>query len=93
MTRTRNSGARDPTFDVVTQIGVAKDLKAQSTPEDQGNKSTLGLITTSRRLSELMYGKGHLLGLTMLDLIQRTKVFIYEHFYDYKLRDEGMLTV
>lgn len=77
--------ARDLTFDVVTQIGIGKDLAAQTTPESQGDKSSLGVITLSRRLSELIYGKGHLLGLTMLDPVRPTKLFIYERIYNQKL--------
>lgn len=77
--------SQDLTLDIITQLAIAKDLKAQSTPEGQGEKSTLGLLTVSRRLSELVYAVGQGIGLHMIDPIRPIKLFIYQSIYDHKL--------
>lgn len=77
--------ARDLTFDVITQIAIAKDLAAQSTAEGQGVKSRFGLLTISRHLSKFIYGKGATMGLDFFDLSRRAKVLFLEYVYDYNL--------
>jgi cytochrome P450 len=77
--------AKDLTTDIITQLTIAKDLKAQSTPEGQGEKSLTGLLTASRRLSELVYAVGQGIGYHMIDPIRPLKAFYYEQIFDRKL--------
>lgn len=77
--------AKDLTTDIITQLTIAKDLRAQSTPEGQGEKSLTGLLTASRRLSELAYAVGQGIGYHMIDPIRPMKAFYYEQIFDRKL--------
>jgi cytochrome P450 len=77
--------ARDLTFDIITQVAIGSTLAAQSTPQGHGSKSRLGLITISRDLSKLVFGKGSLIGLDLFELSRRIKLFVFEYVYDYKL--------
>src|SRR5271154_3034110 len=43
--------AKDLTTDIITQLTIEKDLKAQLTPEGTGEKNLFGILTASRRLS------------------------------------------
>ncbi|KAL8818731.1 MAG: hypothetical protein Q9223_002703 [Gallowayella weberi] len=78
--------AQDLTTDIITQLTVAQDFHAQSTPEGLGEKSPTGLLTASRRLSGLVYAVGQGPGLHMIDPIRPLKSFFYERVFDYKLR-------
>jgi cytochrome P450 len=77
--------AKDLTTDIITQLTIAKDLRAQSTPEGHGEKSLTGLLTASRRLSELVYAVGQGIGYHMIDPIRPMKAFYYEQIFDRKL--------
>lgn len=77
--------AKDLTTDIITQLTIAQDFNAQSTPDGHGEKSTTGLLTASRRLSELCYAVGQGVGLHMIDPIRPLKAFFYERIFDRKL--------
>lgn len=77
--------AKDLTTDIITQLTIAKDLNAQSMPEGQGEKSMTGLLTASRRLSELCYAVGKGIGFHMIDPIRPMKAVFYEQIFDRKL--------
>ena len=77
--------AQDLTFDIITQLAIAQDFHAQSTPEGHGEKSPIGLITASRRLSELVYNTGQGVGLHMIDPIRPLKSFYFEKIVQYRL--------
>ena len=78
--------AKDLTTDVITQLTVAKDFKAQSTPNGSGEKSRFGLLTASRRLSEITYSVGQGIGLHMIDPIRPVQSFVYETIFDRRLK-------
>ena len=77
--------AKDLTTDIITQLTMAQDLNAQSTPDGQGEKSIFGLLTASRRLSELCYAVGQGTGLYMIDPIRALKETHYTSVLDRKL--------
>ena len=77
--------AKDLTTDIITQLTIAKDLNAQSTPDGQGEKSLTGLLTASRRLSELCYAVGQGVGLHMIDPIRPIKAQFYSYLFNRKL--------
>ena len=77
--------AQDLTTDIITQLTIARDFNAQSIPEGQGEKSPTGLLTASRRLSEMVYDVGQGVGLHMIDPIRPLKSFFYERIFDRKL--------
>ena len=77
--------AQDLTTDIITQLTIAQDFNVQSTPEGQDEKSCTGILTASRRLSEMVYTVGQGLGLHMIDPIRPLKSFFYERILDYKL--------
>ena len=77
--------AQDLTTDIITQLTVAQDFNAQSTPEGQGEKSAIGLLTASRRLSNMIYDVGQGVGFHMIDPIRPLKSLFYETIYNHKL--------
>ena len=77
--------AQDLTTDIITQLTVAQDFNAQSTPEGHGEKSLTGFLTASRRLSKLSYNGGQGIGFHMIDPIRPLKSLFYEILFDYKL--------
>ncbi|KAF2112620.1 cytochrome P450 [Lophiotrema nucula] len=77
--------AQDLTTDIITQLTIAQDFNAQSTPQGQGEKSPTGLLTASRRLSEMVYAVGQGVGLHMIDPIRPLKSLFYERIVDRKL--------
>jgi cytochrome P450 len=77
--------AKDLTTDIITQLTITQDLNAQSTPKGHGEKSLTGLLTASRRLSELCYAVGQGVGLHMIDPIRPLKEFYYSYIFDRKL--------
>lgn len=77
--------AQDLTTDIITQLTIAQDFNAQSTPEGQGEKSPTGLLTASRRLSDMVYAVGQGVGFHMIDPIRPLKSLFYESIFDHKL--------
>lgn len=77
--------AQDLTTDIITQLVLAQDFDAQSMPEGTGEKSRWGLLTASRRLSELVYAVGQGIGFHMIDPIRPVKALLYETIFDRKL--------
>ncbi|KAL8727846.1 MAG: hypothetical protein Q9166_005792 [cf. Caloplaca sp. 2 TL-2023] len=77
--------AQDLTTDIITQLTIAQDFNAQSTPEGHGEKSALGLLTASRRLSEMVYDVGQGVGLHTIDPIRPLKSLFYESILNHKL--------
>ena len=77
--------AQDLTTDIITQLTIAQDFNAQSTPEGHGEKSPTGLLTAGRRLSELVYDVGQGVGLHMIDPIRPLKSLFYESIFNHKL--------
>ena len=77
--------AQDLTTDVITQLTIAQDFSAQSTPEGHGEKSFTGFLTASRRLSEMVYATGQGVGFHTIDPIRPLKSLFYEAIFDYKL--------
>src|SRR5947207_8777300 len=63
----RANYAKDLTTDIITQLTIERDLQAQSTPEDKGEKGLFGILTASHKLSELSFKTGQ--GLRLLDRI------------------------
>lgn len=78
--------AQDLTTDIITQLTIAQDFNAQSTPEGHGEKFAIGFRTASRRLSELVYAVGQGVGFHMIDPIRPLKSLFYESIFDYKPR-------
>ncbi|KAL8998656.1 MAG: hypothetical protein Q9169_002316 [Polycauliona sp. 2 TL-2023] len=77
--------AQDLTTDIITQLTIAQDFNAQSTPEGHGEKSPTGLLTASRRLSEMVYNVGQGVGWHTIDPIRPLKSLFYEYILDRKL--------
>ncbi len=77
--------AQDLTTDIITQLTIAQDFHAQSTPEGHGEKSPTGLLTASRRLSDMVYDVGQGVGFHMIDPIRPLKSLFYESIIDHKL--------
>lgn len=77
--------ARDLTQDIITEVVIAKNLDAQTTPEGKGEKSPLGLLTANRRLSSLCYAVGQGLGWHMIDPVRPIKAAFYEWWLRRKL--------
>lgn len=77
--------AKDLTTDIITRVTMAQDFHAQSTPDGQGEKSLFGLLTASRRLSELCYAVGQGTGLYLIDPVRAFKEFHYRSVLDRKL--------
>ena len=77
--------AKDLTTDIITQLTIARDLNAQTTPDGDGEKSLFGLLTASRRLSELVYDVGQGIGLYMIDPIRPLKERCYSYIFTRKL--------
>jgi len=71
--------AKDLTTDIITQLTIERDLKAQSTPEGRDEKGLFGILRASRRLSELTpkIGTGLKL-LHRLNLVRPIKAVFYE---------------
>ena len=78
--------AQDLTTDIITQLTLAQDFNAQSTPDGQGEKSPTGLLTASRRLSEMVYAVGQGVGFHTIDPIRPLKSLFYETIFNYKLK-------
>ena len=78
--------AADLTTDVVTELAMETDFKAQSTPPGQGEKSFWGVLNMSRRLSELAPEVGKGLNIKKrLNLMHPILSFMYEKVLDRKL--------
>lgn len=77
--------AKDLTVDIITELTIAQDFNAQSTHEGQGEKSAIGFLTASRRLSEMVYDVGQGIGLHMIDPIRPLKSLFYERILNRKL--------
>lgn len=77
--------AKDLTADIIFQLTIAQDFNAQSTPQGHGEKSLTGILTASRRLSELVYDPGQGVGLHMIDPIRPLKSLFYEWVLKHKL--------
>ncbi|KAL8740421.1 MAG: hypothetical protein Q9190_006878 [Brigantiaea leucoxantha] len=77
--------AQDLTTDIITQLTIAQDFNAQSTPEGHGEKSPTGFLTASRRLSEMVYDVGQGVGFHMIDPLRPLRSLFYESILDYKL--------
>lgn len=77
--------AQDLTTDIITQLTIAQDFNAQSTPEGHGEKSLTGILTASRRLSDMVYAVGQGVGFHMIDPIRPLKSLFYESIFDHKL--------
>jgi cytochrome P450 len=77
--------AQDLTADIITQLTIAQDFNVQSTPEGYGEKSPTGLLTASRRLSDMVYAVGQGVGFHMIDPIRPLKSLFYESIFDHKL--------
>jgi cytochrome P450 len=78
--------AQDLTADIITQLTIAQDFNAQSTPAGHGEKSSTGFLTASRRLSDIVYPVGQGIGFHMIDPIRPLKSLFYESIFDHKLR-------
>ena len=61
--------AQDLTTDIIAQLTLAQDFNAQSTPDGHGEKSPTGLLTASRRLSEMVYAMGQGIGFHTIEPI------------------------
>ncbi|KAK5055348.1 hypothetical protein LTR84_013098 [Exophiala bonariae] len=78
--------SQDLTTDIITQLTIEKDFRAQTTPEGQGHKSRLGLLTASRDLSELMFKTGQGFNpFAYFDIIRPTKAWFYEQVFNHEL--------
>lgn len=77
--------AQDLTTDIITQVTIAQDFNSQSTPEGHGEKSPTGLLTASRRLSDMVYDVGQGVGFHMVDPIRPLKSLFDESIFDHKL--------
>ncbi|KAI4122795.1 MAG: hypothetical protein LQ338_005609 [Usnochroma carphineum] len=77
--------SQDLTTDIISQLTIAQDFNAQSTPEGHGEKSPTGLLTASRRLSEMVYDVGQGVGWHMIDPIRPLKSLFYESIFNHKL--------
>jgi cytochrome P450 len=78
--------AQDLTFDIITQIAIAKDLNAQLGQEEKNKISKWDLPTVSRRLSRMTMGMSErLLGLHMLNPVRPITLAIHECVYDSQL--------
>lgn len=77
--------AKDLTTDIITQLTIAQDLNAQTTPENHGEKRLTGLLTASRRLSELVYDVGQGIGLYMIDPVRPLKERCYSYVFSHRL--------
>lgn len=78
--------SQDLTTDIITQLTIEKDFRAQTTPEGQGHKSRLGLLTASRDLSNLMFKTGQGFNpFAYFDIIRPTKAWFYEQVFNHEL--------
>lgn len=78
--------AQDLTTDIITQLAMEKDFEAQSVPEGVGPKSTFGILTASRILSELIATTGQGFDpIGFLDPVRRVKEWLYERIFDQQL--------
>ncbi len=77
--------AQDLTTDIITELTVEKDFHAQSTPDGQGHKGPLGMLTASRLLSGLTYPLGRGVGWHLVDPIRPVRAWFYEMVYNREL--------
>ncbi|KAJ9502739.1 hypothetical protein LTR96_005867 [Exophiala xenobiotica] len=77
--------AQDLTTDIITEVTIEKDFHAQSTPNGQGHKGPLGMLTASRKLSGLVYPLGRGLGWHLVDPIRPVRAWFYEMVYNREL--------
>lgn len=78
--------AQDLTTDIITELTVEKDFHAQGTPEGQGHKGPLGMLTASRLLSGLVFQMGRGFSLRhFIDPIRPTKSWFYEQVFNREL--------
>ncbi|KEF56530.1 uncharacterized protein A1O9_06717 [Exophiala aquamarina CBS 119918] len=77
---------QDLTTDIITQLTIEKDFQSQTTPEGQGHKGLLGLLTASRNLSNLVFKTGQGFNpLTFFDPIRPLKAWFYEQVFNHEL--------
>lgn len=77
---------QDLTTDIITQLTIEKDFHAQTTPEGQGHKNRLGLLTAARDLSNLMFKTGQGFNpFAYFDPIRPTKAWFYEQVFNHEL--------
>ncbi|KAF2481414.1 cytochrome P450 [Neohortaea acidophila] len=78
--------AQDLTTDVITQLTMEKDFKAQSVADGTGSKSTFGVLTASRILSKLVATTGQGFDpIGYLNPVRRIKERFYEWSFDRQL--------
>jgi cytochrome P450 len=78
--------AQDLTTDIITELTVEKDFHAQGTPEGQGHKGPLGMLTASRLLSGLVFQMGRGFSLRhFIDPVRPTKSWFYEQVFNREL--------
>ncbi len=86
--------AQDLTTDIITQMAIEKDFESQSIPEGVGPKSTHGVLTASRILSQLSANTGQGFDpIGFLDPVRRIKSMYYEWLFDrelYKLLEQKL---
>lgn len=77
---------QDLTTDIITQLTIEKDFRAQDTPEGEGHKGRLGLLTASRDLSNLMFKTGQGFNpFKYFDIVRPTKAWFYEQVFNHEL--------
>lgn len=77
---------QDLTTDIITQLTIEKDFHAQTTPEGQGHKGPLGLLTASRVLSALVFKVGQGFNpLMYFDVVRPVKSWFYEQIFNREL--------
>lgn len=78
--------SQDLTTDIITTLTIEKDFHAQTTPEGQGSKGPLGMLTASRLLSSLVFPIGRGFNpLLFFDPIRPTKSWFYEQVFNREL--------
>ncbi|KAI1620261.1 cytochrome P450 [Exophiala viscosa] len=78
--------AQDLTTDIITELTVEKDFHAQSTPEGQGHKGPLSMLTASRMLSGLCFKMGRGFSLShYFDPVRPTRAWFYERIFNREL--------
>ena len=77
--------AADLTIDIITQLTIAHDSKAQSTPESHSKKSRTGLLRARQRLKETVYAQGQGVGLHTIDPFRPLESLFYETIVNHKL--------
>ncbi len=78
--------SQDLTTDIITQLTMEKDFKCQSVPQGEGPKSTFGVLTASRILSQLAATTGQGFDpIGYLNPVRHIKELVYEWIFDGEL--------